>query len=98
MSNTIQTLPQTTSSTAECLSTAEMSLLVRLLKLTRTQHELIATALPALQQLQSSLAEQAEATTQQAAILRLVEETLLARYPTIQDFELKQQIFEWFNS
>ncbi|GAB1651163.1 hypothetical protein Mh1950_16040 [Mannheimia haemolytica] len=44
------------------------------------------------------LAEQAEATTQQAAILRLVEETLLALYPTIQDFELKQQIFEWFNS
>ncbi|GAB1672242.1 hypothetical protein [Mannheimia haemolytica] len=98
MSNTINILPNATSSTAELLSTAEMSLLLRLLKLAHTQHELITVTLPALQQLQSPLAEQAEATTQQAAILRLVEETLLALYPTIQDFELKQQIFEWFNS
>lgn len=98
MSNTIQSLPHTTNSTAKQLSAAEMSLLVRLLKLARTQHELITVTLPALQQLQSPLAEQAEATTQQAVILRLVEETLLALYPTLQDFELKQQIFEWFNS
>lgn len=97
MSNTIHTLPNTTSSTEKQLSSAEMSLLVRLLKLAHTQHKLITTTLPALQQLQSPLAEQAEATTQQAAILRIAEETLLALYPTLQDTELKQQIFEWFN-
>lgn len=97
MSNTIQTSNHTLSSTDKSLSSVEMSLLVRLLKLAYSQHELIKTALPALQQLQSPLAEQAEATTQQAAILRIAEETLLALYPTLQDTELKQQIFEWFN-
>lgn len=92
MSNTIQ---HTNSRPAH--KDNEIGLLVNLLTLARAQHEVISAVLPALTHLQSPLTEKAEQADRQAAILRLVEDALLARYADIQDSEIKQQIFKLFN-